>query len=86
MKTVAFILPIRIFLATIVNVALNDMRGNLGATINEIAWVGYRLFSQHCFPIWTCWIGSLFLICVPFVIIFVKRSNRKISLGDAGVH
>ena len=22
-----------------VNVALNDMRGNLGATVNEIAWV-----------------------------------------------
>jgi hypothetical protein len=39
MKTVALILPIRISLATIVNVALNDMRGNLGATINEIAWV-----------------------------------------------
>jgi DHA2 family multidrug resistance protein len=24
---------------TIVNVALNDMRGNLGATLTEVAWV-----------------------------------------------
>jgi len=32
------------------------------------------------------WVGTLFLICVPFVIIFVKKSTRKISLADAGVH
>jgi DHA2 family multidrug resistance protein len=29
------------------------------------------------------WIGALFLICVPLVIIFVKKSNNKISLSDA---
>lgn len=32
------------------------------------------------------WVGTLFLICVPFVIIFVKKSTRKISLADAGAH
>ncbi|MGN8067772.1 DHA2 family efflux MFS transporter permease subunit [Mucilaginibacter sp. 22184] len=32
------------------------------------------------------WVGTLFLLCVPFVIIFVKQSNRKISFADAGAH
>jgi DHA2 family multidrug resistance protein len=32
------------------------------------------------------WVGTLFLICVPFVVIFVKRSGRKISFADAGAH
>jgi DHA2 family multidrug resistance protein len=32
------------------------------------------------------WVGALFLVCVPFVVIFVKKSNRKISLADAGAH
>ncbi|MGN8057672.1 DHA2 family efflux MFS transporter permease subunit [Pedobacter sp. 22163] len=32
------------------------------------------------------WIAVLFLICIPFVLIFVKKSARKISLADAGAH
>jgi DHA2 family multidrug resistance protein len=32
------------------------------------------------------WVGTLFLICVPFVVIFVKQSGHKISLADAGAH
>jgi len=32
------------------------------------------------------WIGTLFLICIPFVLIFVRKSARKISLAEAGAH
>ena len=29
------------------------------------------------------YIGILFLVCVPFVLIFIKRSKAKISMADA---
>lgn len=29
------------------------------------------------------WIGVMFLVCVPFVLIFIKRSKSKVSLSDA---
>jgi DHA2 family multidrug resistance protein len=32
------------------------------------------------------WIGVLFLVCIPFVLIFVKKSGGKISLANAGGH
>lgn len=32
------------------------------------------------------WVGALFLVCVPFVLIFVKKSNRRMSLADAPGH
>src|SRR5436190_23819949 len=46
---------------TIVNVALNDMRGNLGATINEIAWVitAYSLANVIIVPM-TSWLSQQF--------------------------
>src|SRR5919205_1953970 len=47
--------------SSIVNVALPDMMGNLGASLDEIAWVstGYILASVIVIPL-TGWLGSLF--------------------------
>jgi DHA2 family multidrug resistance protein len=30
------------------------------------------------------WIGVMFLVCVPFVIIFVKKSRQKVSMSHVG--
>lgn len=46
---------------TIVNVALNDMRGNLGATVSEIGWVitAYSLANVIIVPM-TSWLSQQF--------------------------
>ena len=46
--------------SSIVNVALPDMMGNLGASLDEIAWVstGYILASVIVIPL-TGWLGEL---------------------------
>lgn len=46
---------------TIVNVALNDMKGNLGATTNEIAWVitAYAIGNVIIIPM-TSWLAQQF--------------------------
>src|SRR5256885_5435176 len=47
--------------SSIVNVALPDMMGNLGASLDEVAWVstGYILASVIVIPL-TGWLGSIF--------------------------
>jgi DHA2 family multidrug resistance protein len=30
------------------------------------------------------WIGVMFLVCVPFVIIFVKKSKQKVEMAHVG--
>jgi len=47
--------------SSIVNVALPDMMGNLGASLDEIAWVttGYILASVIIIPL-TGWLGNMF--------------------------
>ena len=46
---------------TIVNVALNDMRGNLGATLTEVAWVitAYAIGNVIIIPM-TSWLSTQF--------------------------
>jgi len=46
---------------SIVNVALTDMQGNLGATISEIGWVstGYTIANVIIIPL-TAWLGDYF--------------------------
>ena len=46
---------------TIVNVVLNDLRGNLGATVNEIGWVitAYSLANVIIVPM-TSWLSQQF--------------------------
>src|SRR5213075_3152609 len=47
--------------SSIINVALPDMMGNLGANLDEIAWVstGYILASVIIIPL-TGWLGDFF--------------------------
>lgn len=47
--------------SSIINVALPDMMGNLGASLDEIAWVstGYILASVIIIPL-TGWLGDVF--------------------------
>src|ERR671921_2560306 len=46
---------------TIVNVALNDMRGNLGATMSEVGWVvtAYSIANVIIVPM-TSWLSQQF--------------------------
>src|ERR687883_1393918 len=47
--------------STIVNVALNDMRGNLGATMSEVGWVitAYAIGNVIVVPM-TSWLSRQF--------------------------
>src|SRR4051812_24719495 len=47
--------------STIVNVALNDMRGNLGATMSEVGWVvtAYAIGNVIIVPM-TSWLSQQF--------------------------
>src|ERR1700743_1675324 len=59
--TAVFCALLEIIDTTIVNVALNDMRGNLGATLNEISWVirAYSLANVIIIPL-TSWLSQQF--------------------------
>src|SRR5256714_11551077 len=64
--------------SSIVNVALPDMMGNLGASLDEIAWVstGYILASVIIIPL-TGWLGEFFgrkRYSVGSIIIFTVAS------------
>lgn len=59
--TAIFCALLEIVDTTIVNVALNDMKGNLGATLNEIGWVitAYAIGNVIIVPM-TSWLGAQF--------------------------
>jgi DHA2 family multidrug resistance protein len=59
--TAVFCALLQIIDTTIVNVALNNMRGNLGATLNEISWVitAYSLANVIIVPM-TSWLSQQF--------------------------
>lgn len=59
--TAVFCALLEIIDTTIVNVALNDMKGNLGATLNEISWVitAYSLANVIVVPM-TSWLSQQF--------------------------
>jgi len=59
--TAVFCALLEIIDTTIVNVALNNMRGNLGATLNEISWVitAYSLANVIVVPM-TSWLSQQF--------------------------
>src|SRR3989440_3717479 len=75
--------------SSIVNVALPDMMGNLGASLDEIAWVstGYILASVIVIPL-TGWLGSFFgrkRYFVGSIVIFTVASvlcGASHSLGE----
>src|SRR6266481_596800 len=59
--TAIFCALLEIIDTTIVNVALNDMRGNLGATLTEIGWVvtAYAIGNVIIIPM-TSWLAQQF--------------------------
>lgn len=59
--TAVFCALLEIIDTTIVNVALNNMRGSLGATLNEISWVitAYSLANVIVIPL-TSWLSQQF--------------------------
>ena len=59
--TAIFCALLEIVDTTIVNVALNDMKGNLGATLNEIGWVitAYAIGNVIIVPM-TSWLSQQF--------------------------
>src|SRR5580692_5459605 len=59
--TAVFCALLEIIDTTIVNVAINDMRGNLGATLNEVSWVitAYSLANVIIVPM-TSWLAQQF--------------------------
>ncbi|RYE23033.1 MAG: DHA2 family efflux MFS transporter permease subunit [Sphingobacteriales bacterium] len=59
--TAIFCALLEIVDTTIVNVALNDMKGNLGATLNEVAWVitAYAIANVIIVPM-TSWLSQQF--------------------------
>src|SRR5919107_6065290 len=59
--TAIFCALLEIVDTTIVNVALNDMRGNLGATLTEVAWVitAYAIGNVIIVPM-TSWLSQQF--------------------------
>src|SRR5436190_14420810 len=59
--TAIFCALLEIIDTTIVNVALNDMRGNLGATLTEVAWVitAYAIGNVIIIPM-TSWLSIQF--------------------------
>jgi len=59
--TAVFCALLEIIDTTIVNVAINDMRGNLGATLSEISWVitAYSLGNVIIVPM-TSWLSQQF--------------------------
>jgi len=74
--------------SSIVNVALPDMMGNLGASLDEIAWVttGYILASVIIIPL-TGWLGSMFgrkRYFVSSIVIFTAASFFCGAAGSLG--
>src|ERR1700744_3973128 len=59
--TAVFCALLEIIDTTIVNVALNNMRGGLGATLNEVSWVitAYSLANVIIIPL-TSWLSQQF--------------------------
>jgi len=59
--TAIFCALLEIVDSTIVNVALNDMKGNLGATLNEVGWVitAYAIGNVIIVPM-TSWLSAQF--------------------------
>src|SRR5213596_3357696 len=59
--TAIFCALLEIVDTTIVNVALNDMRGNLGATLSEVGWVitAYAIGNVIIVPM-TSWLSQQF--------------------------
>lgn len=70
---------------TIVNVALNDMRGNLGATLNEVGWVitAYAIANVIIVPM-TSWLSQQFGRRNYFAASIIIFTVSSFLCGNAG--
>lgn len=69
---------------TIVNVALNDMRGNLGATLNEVGWVitAYAIANVIIVPM-TSWLSQQFGRRNYFAVSIIIFTTASFLCGNA---
>lgn len=84
--TAIFCALLEIVDTTIVNVALNDMRGNLGATISEIGWVvtAYAIGNVIVIPM-TSWLSQQFGRSNYFAVSIVIFTLSSFLCGNASV-
>lgn len=82
--TVVFCALLEIIDTTIVNVALNDMKGNLGATLNEISWVitAYSLANVIIVPL-TSWLSQQFGRRNYFAVSIILFTTCSFLCGNA---
>src|SRR5690606_18804503 len=84
--TAIFCALLEIVDTTIVNVALNDMRGNLGATLTEVGWVitAYAIANVIIVPM-TSWLSQQFgrrNYFVVSIIIFTVSSFLCVNVAN----
>jgi DHA2 family multidrug resistance protein len=84
--TAIFCALLEIVDTTIVNVALNDMRGNLGATISEIGWVvtAYAIGNVIVIPM-TSWLAQQFGRRNYFAVSIIIFTAASFLCGNASV-
>jgi MFS transporter, DHA2 family, multidrug resistance protein len=82
--TAIFCALLEIVDTTIVNVALNDMKGNLGATLNEIGWVitAYAIGNVIVVPM-TSWLSQQFGRRNYFAVSIVIFTTCSFLCGNA---
>lgn len=84
--TAIFCALLEIVDTTIVNVALNDMRGNLGATMSEVGWVvtAYAIGNVIIIPM-TSWLAQQFGRRNYFAVSIVIFTISSFLCGNASV-
>jgi DHA2 family multidrug resistance protein len=84
--TAIFCALLEIVDTTIVNVALNDMRGNLGATMSEVGWVvtAYAIGNVIIIPM-TSWLAQQFGRRNYFAVSIVIFTVSSFLCGNASV-
>ncbi len=84
--TAIFCALLEIVDTTIVNVALNDMKGNLGATVSEVGWVvtAYAIGNVIIIPM-TSWLAQQFGRRNYFAVSIVIFTVSSFLCGNASV-
>src|SRR4051812_15553672 len=82
--TAIFCALLEIVDTTIVNVALNDMRGNMGATLSEIGWVitAYAIGNVIIVPM-TSWLAQQFGRRNYFAVSIIIFTVASFACGNA---
>src|SRR6478609_7417550 len=82
--TAIFCALLEIVDTTIVNVALNDMRGNLGASLTEVAWVitAYAIANVIIVPM-TSWLSQQFGRRNYFAVSIIIFTVASFACGNA---